>query len=131
MATSQFSTNVPDDVDQSTYQFTFKQFQSWVATDANPAYQRLVKAEQNIASLQKLTEKVDVLNGTRNQQSLPQGAVRYQDMRFIADLPSIPTAKKAAGATVTADEYNRLVDDMRTLYAAIGSLASLIHQKIG
>jgi len=122
--------SIPDDVDEATYKYVYQQFQSWVASDANPAYQRLQKAETAITALQALSEKVDILNGTRNRASLPQAAVRYTDMRYIAGLPSIPTSKKAAGTTVTADEYNKLVDDMRTLFSAIGSLASLISQKI-
>lgn len=106
-----------------------KEFESWRLRIAEPIHQRFIKVENDFIKSGGIKEKTEILAGTRNRQSIPQAAVRYQDMRHIAGFPSVPTARKATGSTVPVEQYNRLVDDMNKLYAAIGSLASVIGSK--
>ena len=89
----------------------------------------LVPARKDLDTLLngKVLEKVQILDGTRNLQSKPKAAVRFEDLRFMKDLPSVPpTARKAAGATVSVEEYNRLVDDVTKLYNALGAVEMIV-----
>lgn len=108
------------------------EFDVWYEKEAMPAYQRLVDLEKSIkGNMPKIQEKVEILDGSRNLQSRGKAAVRFEDMRFLQDLPSIPpTARKAIGASVTVAEYNALVDDVARLYQALGSIAMLVSQKL-
>lgn len=102
------------------------EFERWRERVAEPIHQRFIKVEQVTATM---LEALQVLDGTRNTKSLPKSAVLFEDMRFLAKLPSVPKAKKATSAPISLDQYNRLVDDVALLYECLGSLASVISRK--
>ena len=105
------------------------EFERWRLGIAEPIHQRFLKVERDINSAGGIKETTEILAGKRNRQSIPKSAVRYQDLRHLDGFPSVPTAKKVSGDTVPVEQYNRLVDDMNRLYAAIGSVASIVGKK--
>lgn len=110
----------------------YRAFNEWWQSEANPAYQRLVKLENIVSGAGGLKESVDILDGKRNRQVKRRAAVRFEDLRFLSELASYPPkARKAAGATVTVDEFNRLVDDLNELYYRLGSVAMIIQRGLG
>lgn len=127
-----FRVQPDDNVHYRTAQWALEEFDAWRRDEANPVYQRLVKVENLVGSgTSTIAEKVAILDGTRNRQSLPRAAVRYEDLRYLNDLPSVPKAKKVPGATVTVEEFNRLVDDVRLLYERLGSIAMILKRNSG
>lgn len=84
----------------------------------------------NKALPQQLREKLAVLDGSHNTRSMPRAAVRFEDLRHLKDLPTAPTARKATGETVPAEQYNSLLDDVTRLYGALGALAAVLSAKL-
>ena len=138
MATNRFGLSAQQRLDQLRYSDNATaldigraEFDVWYETEALPAYERLVELEKSVKdSYPKIQEKVEVLDGSRNLQSRPRAAVRFEDMRHIANLPSIPPKARRVTGPVTAEQYNALVDDVAALYSALGALASVIKRQL-
>lgn len=120
---------LPEDVHEATYRHVRKEFDSWWSSEANPAYKRLLAIEQK---LDKIYEAVQILDGTRNRQSLPKSALRVEDLRHLTDMPSTPpTARRAGAGTITEDQYNALLKDVQGLYSVLGALGLTVRRRSG
>lgn len=117
-----------DSVHHTTASYVEQRFQQWWSSEANPAYKKLLALEQDVS---KLKEQVEVLNGSRNRQSLPQSAVRFSDLTAFRGMKPFIQAKKApANSTVSAEDYNKLLDDVATLHQMLNSLGNVVDHKL-
>lgn len=74
---------------------------------------------------QILRQKVEILNGERGKRD--EQAVRLKYLRALADMiPAQPESKPAAGATPTKAEFDALVKDVQTIYAAFARLRATL-----
>lgn len=106
---------------QPSVEWILAEFQAFNKDELEPAKKNLDELVNG-----KVLEKVQILDGTRNAQSKPKAAVRYEDLRFLKGLPSIPTAKTTGASTVPVEEYNRLVADVRKLYEVLGAVGLIV-----
>jgi hypothetical protein len=70
-------------------------------------------------------EKLELLDGSRAPGSKGRAAVRRGDLSAIVTLAPMKAAK-AAGTTVSADEFNALLADFAALRAAIDQIAGRV-----
>lgn len=74
---------------------------------------------QTIKDFALIKEKVEVLNGERgNQQDY---AVRRSDIVGVVNPP--PLQADYVETTVTVDDFNKLVEDVRTVYLTLAAIA--------
>jgi hypothetical protein len=71
-------------------------------------------------------QRLDILAGTRTAASLPQAAVRRQDLAGLVTLAAQTSARLATGATVTAANYNAVVADLAAIYQAISQIVARV-----
>lgn len=80
-------------------------------------------------TVDQLKERVNVLNGTQNATSIPRSAVRFEDLRYLKDMPSVTKSRPAGGATPTKAEFDALHADVRMLIEALGSVGMIVGRK--
>ncbi|PTW53567.1 hypothetical protein C8N35_11622 [Breoghania corrubedonensis] len=73
------------------------------------------------AELRLLQERLDTLAGSRNARVRDQSAVRLQELEALRTIPKMRSA--TATAAPTAEEFNRLRDDVAQLYALLSTVA--------
>lgn len=81
--------------------------------------------ETKTAFTEKDNELLHVLDGSRNQQSMPKAAVRLEDLKGLAELTT-PYAGLVVTAAPTAADYNALAAQVADLYRALTSIQSAI-----
>lgn len=69
-------------------------------------------------SFNLMKERFEILDGTRNNKSLGQRAVRFDNIRALERITSQPKSKKAASAP-TREEFDALYEDVRLLFAVL------------
>lgn len=117
-----------DSVHHTTANYVEQRFQQWWISEANPAYKKLLALEQDVS---KLKEPIEVLNGTRNRQSLSKSAVTFSDLSALRGVSSSTKANKVpANSTVSAAAYNALVDDVSELKRIIGQISNIVDYKL-
>jgi hypothetical protein len=107
----------PEEV-RAAFQAAEADFNSYVAEHGAPLQKQV----------DRMTETVEVLAGTRNVAASAKAAVRRQDLAPFSSLPVNMKSKPATGA-VTAAQFNDLRDDVRKLHEMLRNLALIAERK--
>lgn len=82
------------------------------------------------ADFKKIKEKTEILDGSRNRTALPKAAVRYDDLRYIKNFPSLPPNYRYVSGTPTAADFNAMYADIKKLYELLGSIAVIVGRNV-
>lgn len=80
--------------------------------------------------LQRLAEKVEILDGSRARGNRDQAAVRIADLKGLMTLKTRLKSAKAAGATPTKAEFDALVDDVVELHLRMKAIVEALQARI-
>lgn len=81
-------------------------------------------------TLEKMRERVEVLDGVRQRNATSKAAVRVEDLRSLGRFPSKPPSYKRLDAPPTAADFNALAADVARIYEVLGALAARIADKL-
>ena len=88
-----------------------------------------IQLDRMLAPLMKrfqlVAEKVEVMNGDR-QNARAKAVIREEGLAPLRDIGR-GTARKAAGANPTKEEFDLLVDDVRAIREALNAIAAQLN----
>lgn len=78
----------------------------------------------------RLRESVEELSGSRKHGSKAKAAVRIEDLSDLLQIPPKLKAEKVTAATVSVEQYNKLVDDNVALHRIMYAVAQRLQGRI-
>lgn len=79
----------------------------------------------------KNLEDIQVLAGSRRLGNRGGAAVRLDDLAGLLQMPMTLQSAKAAGATVTVDEFDALVDDVHEMHRRLLAIVDALRARYG
>ena len=74
-------------------------------------------------------EMIETLAGARRHDGAGRAAVRINDLAGLLQVPARLKSAKAAGASVSVEEHNALVDDIHALHRRLVAVAQALQAR--
>lgn len=88
----------------------------------------MTEARSPLSSI--MQERLAVLDGSAQSNSYPRAAVRVRDLQALLLFSPAQQSQHAAGEVVTPEEFNALVDDVSTIFAALSALSTALQARL-
>jgi|LSQX01.1.fsa_nt_gb hypothetical protein len=79
--------------------------------------------------IKRISEKADILDGSRNRVSKLKAAIRYEDLNPLLSIGRYRIKSKQVTSAPTANDFNALRSDVDTIYKVLSELANLLASK--